>query len=203
MYKRQAMSQEGKLLNHWHIQVSPACQVRKLTLKWKKKRGDFEPRRSRRLQNMEPEDLALANLSVNKAVRCYGSVAEEAIAKEFTMLFKEKKALVPIKTNTLTSEQYQGLLRCHMFLKEKRDALGNFEKMKGRLVGDGRTQDRTLYQNLESPTVSVEAVFIKSIIETQLRSAYQLLHNFSVLMPAASNSAWYFPLRWSLSLTPA
>ena len=38
---------------------------------------------------MEPKDLALANLSVKKAVRCYGSVAEEAIAKEFTTLFKE------------------------------------------------------------------------------------------------------------------
>ena len=46
-----------------------------------------------------------------------------------------------------------------MFLRDKFDAKGAFEKMKGRMVADGRTQDRTIYNNNASPTVSLKSVF--------------------------------------------
>jgi hypothetical protein len=45
-----------------------------------------------------------------------------------------------------------------MFLRDKFDAKGVFEKMKGRLVADGRTQDRTIYNNNASPMVHIKSV---------------------------------------------
>ena len=47
-----------------------------------------------------------------------------------------------------------------MFLKEKFDGNNVFEKLKSRLVADGSTQDRTLYNNLSSPTAKLDSIFI-------------------------------------------
>ncbi len=47
-----------------------------------------------------------------------------------------------------------------MFLKEKFDALGNFVKNKARLVAGGDGQDRLLYENLSSPTLSTTSIFM-------------------------------------------
>ena len=65
-----------------------------------------------------------------------------------------------MKRSELTSEQRKKLLRSHMFLKVKHDGKGEFEKLKGRLVGDGSTQDRAPYEHLESPTANIESVFM-------------------------------------------
>ena len=48
-----------------------------------------------------------------------------------------------------------------MFLKEKYDAAGNFEKIKARLVADGSTQDRSDFdeEDIASPTASLESIF--------------------------------------------
>jgi hypothetical protein len=46
-----------------------------------------------------------------------------------------------------------------MFLKEKFDAFGAFEKLKGRLVADGRMQDKKVYRGLKSPTATTESIF--------------------------------------------
>jgi hypothetical protein len=45
-----------------------------------------------------------------------------------------------------------------MFVKEKFSAAGEFLKTKARLVAGGDGQDRALYDNISSPTVSLEAV---------------------------------------------
>jgi hypothetical protein len=66
-------------------------------------------------------------------------------------LFKEKKALVPIMWENLSKER-RCLTRSHMFLMEKYID-GIFEKLKARMVADGRTQDRSIYSNYSSPTV--------------------------------------------------
>ena len=99
-------------------------------------------------------------MSVKKGIKLHGTIARDAVAKEFVNLFVEKKALLPVDSRKLTKEQRSKLLRSHMFLKEKRDGKGAFKKMKGRVVAYGRARDRTLYQQLESPTASIKSIFI-------------------------------------------
>ena len=45
-----------------------------------------------------------------------------------------------------------------MFLKEKYLPTGAFEKLKARLVAGGNQQDKDLYDDLSSPTVSTSVV---------------------------------------------
>ena len=47
-----------------------------------------------------------------------------------------------------------------MFLKEKYDAAGVFEKLKARLVAGGNEQDKTLYDQLSCPTVTQESIMM-------------------------------------------
>ena len=47
-----------------------------------------------------------------------------------------------------------------MFLKDKYTAEGKFDKLKSRLVAGGHLQDRDIYDNGSSPTVSTTSVFI-------------------------------------------
>ena len=56
-----------------------------------------------------------------------------------------------------------------MFLKLKRDGKENVEKMKSRLVGDGRTQDREFYSDLKSPTADIESVFMMFKLASRLK----------------------------------
>ena len=48
-----------------------------------------------------------------------------------------------------------------MFLREKYDAIGTFEKMKARLIADGSTQDKEEFEDdeISSPTASLESKF--------------------------------------------
>jgi virulence-associated protein VapD len=46
-----------------------------------------------------------------------------------------------------------------MFLKEKFDSTGKFEKLKARLVANGNMQDKTLYNDMSSPTAATSSVF--------------------------------------------
>jgi hypothetical protein len=48
-----------------------------------------------------------------------------------------------------------------MFLKEKYDSRGIFEKLKARLAAGGDVQDKSLYDNISSPTVQTNSVFIE------------------------------------------
>ena len=51
-----------------------------------------------------------------------------------------------------------------MFLKDKYTADGKFDKLKSRLVAGGHLQDRNIYDNGSSPTVSTTSVFIVATI---------------------------------------
>ena len=52
-------------------------------------------------------------------------------------------------------------IRSSMFVKEKRDGNGIFEKLKGRLVADGSQQDRTLYGNFQSQPAYLDAIILE------------------------------------------
>jgi len=51
------------------------------------------------------------------------------------------------------------ILKSHMFVVKKYLANGSFDKMKARLVVDGRDQDTELYPDKSSPMVAVHLVF--------------------------------------------
>jgi hypothetical protein len=46
-----------------------------------------------------------------------------------------------------------------MFLVNKYSAKGSFDKVKARLIADGRDQDAELFPNKSSPTVAIHSVF--------------------------------------------
>jgi len=56
-----------------------------------------------------------------------------------------------------------------MFFKEKYLSTGEFEKLKARLVAGGHMQDRSLYEDLSSPTVSTTSMFIVAAIAARER----------------------------------
>jgi len=87
------------------------------------------------------------------------SEADKAIKVELTMFFKDllkvlravKRASIKAGTKTLKS---------HMFVVTKYQVSGEFDKMKARLIADGRDQDPELYPNKSSPTVALHSVFL-------------------------------------------
>jgi hypothetical protein len=82
---------------------------------------------------------------------------EDAIKAELRQLFAELKALRVIhRAEVMKSAK---ILKSHMFLVKKYLADGSFEKVKARLVADGRDQDSDLYPNKLSPTVAIPSVF--------------------------------------------
>jgi len=88
--------------------------------------------------------LACTNLKVKVALERFGKVAYDSIKDELDHLFIKKRALVPmlIREVTRANLYFSILLRSHMFLREKFNAIGVFEKIKVWLVADWSTQDR-------------------------------------------------------------
>jgi len=82
---------------------------------------------------------------------------EDAIKAELKQLFIELKALRAIRRAEITKSAK--VLKSQMFLVRKYLANGTFEKVKARLVADGRDQDSDLYPNKSSPTVAIHSVF--------------------------------------------
>ena len=58
----------------------------------------------------------------------------------------------------LTSTEKHEIIRSQMFLKENYLSTGEFEKLKARLVAGGNQQDKDLYDDLSSPTISTSVV---------------------------------------------
>jgi len=99
--------------------------------------------------------LALTHLRVKVALERYGKKAHDAIVEELTQLIVKKKALKPVTWEEASKKGIK-IIASHMFLRKKNDADGTFEKIKARLVGDGRGQDRNNYteEEIASPTAA-------------------------------------------------
>jgi len=80
-----------------------------------------------------------------------------AINAELKMLFKDFKALRCIRRAEIKARTK--ILKSHMFIAEKYLANGEFDKMKARLVADGRDQDAAMYPDRSSPAVAIHSVF--------------------------------------------
>jgi hypothetical protein len=79
----------------------------------------------------------------------------------------KKGVFHPRDTRTLTRKQLKSVIRSSIFLKEKYLPSGEFEKLKARLVAGGNMQDKSLYEDISSPTVATSAVFAVAAIAAQ------------------------------------
>ena len=73
----------------------------------------------------------------------------------------------PRAIESLTRKQLKKVTRSSLFIKEKFTSTGAFEKLKARLVAGGHMQDKSIYDDVSSPTVSTAATFLVAAIAAQ------------------------------------
>ena len=102
------------------------------------------------------------NLSVKQALKKHGVNAREAIAAEFQQLNSRKVWRAIHSSKSASHSKHKKILPCSMFLKEKFNAHGVFEKLKARLVAGGHRTETSLYSSSEtsSPTVAFETLML-------------------------------------------
>jgi hypothetical protein len=84
--------------------------------------------------------------------------AQKAIKAEVNQLFRELKALEPVKLEAIAAGAC--ILTSHMFLVQKYFANGEPDKVKARLVSHGNQQDREKFPDRSSPTVAIHSVLM-------------------------------------------
>lgn len=99
------------------------------------------------------------NISVKKALNSYGKRALRSIYLEM-MQMPDKQVFTPVDPKSLTKNQLRKIISSSMFLKEKFLSNGEFEKLKARLVAGGHQQDKSLYDDISSPTVATSSAFM-------------------------------------------
>lgn len=99
------------------------------------------------------------HMSVKTGLRTHGNAAVISLKQELENLLK-KETLNPVLMKDLSKTQRKKVIRSVVFLKEKFDSRGVFEKLKARLVANGKQQVREDIPNRESPTVSTTNLFI-------------------------------------------
>jgi hypothetical protein len=103
-------------------------------------------------------------MTIKRALESHGSVASEAVKKELKQML-DKRVWHPIDMSKLNYETRKGIIRSSMFLKEKYDSTGKFEKLKARLVANGNMQDKTIYsEDMSSPTSALSSVYAVAAI---------------------------------------
>jgi hypothetical protein len=114
-------------------------------------------------------------MSVKSAINEHGKAAEDSVRKELQQMI-DKHVWHPVEKSSLTNKQISGIIRSSMFLKEKYDSTGKFDKLKARLVANGNMQDKTIYgDNMSSPTSALSSVFtIAAIAAHENRSVKTL-----------------------------
>ena len=97
------------------------------------------------------------NITVKEALKSRGEEAKRVIKKELKQML-DKRVWTPVHVSQLNAIEKKSIIRSQMFLKEKYLPTGQFEKLKARLVAGGYQQDKDLYNDISSPTVSTSAV---------------------------------------------
>ena len=108
----------------------------------------------------EKEKAAFAyRISVKQALKKNEKASKASILKELKQIM-DKEVWEIIEKANLTKKQLRKAIRSSMFLTEKFTASGEFDKLKARLVAGGDGQDKSLYENLSSPTVAQETIMM-------------------------------------------
>lgn len=108
------------------------------------------------------------HLTVKQAATQFGHATEDAVAAEIQQML-DLKVWEPVRFGSLTAEQRASTIWSSIFLKEKKRADGSFDKLKARLVASGNQQDRSLYESVSSPTVTLTHVLLGAGIAAEER----------------------------------
>lgn len=103
--------------------------------------------------------ITVGNLSVRRSLRELGTEAMVSMMKEMHQMHT-KGVFEPLEYESLSSNQRRKIIRSLMFTKRKRDG-----RLKSRFCGDGRGQIVSANEDVSSPTVSTEAIFITATID--------------------------------------
>jgi hypothetical protein len=94
---------------------------------------------------------------IDAFVREHGEqVTRDAIVEELTN-WVDNRVFKAVHMHMLTDEQRRKILRTTLVLKAKYTPTGAFDKIKARIVAGGDMEDKTTFDNLYSPTTSMEA----------------------------------------------
>ena len=116
------------------------------------------------------------SMSVSQGIRKLDYTAISSIVRAM-MQISDLKVIQGAKIEDLSSEKIRRITTGSMFLKEKfylyfsrQHADGSFEELKFRLVAGGYLQDRDMYDNGRSPTLSTSSLFILSAIASHKKA---------------------------------
>jgi Reverse transcriptase (RNA-dependent DNA polymerase) len=98
-------------------------------------------------------------MTVTEGINKLGDKAVDSSTLEMNQML-DRKIWRGVNIDFLNPEQRRSIIPCKMFLKEKTLADGSFDSLKSRIVAGGHMQDRYIYDNGSSPTVSTSSVFI-------------------------------------------
>ena len=102
-------------------------------------------------------------MTVNQAIKKLGyTIAIYSVVKEMIQL-SDLDVLHGVRVEDLTQEQTNRVITSSMFLT----ADGVFEKLKARLVAGGHLQDKDIYNDGSSPTLSTSSLFKLSAIASK------------------------------------
>jgi len=107
----------------------------------------------------EPSERLGLHLTVKKALRTRGQAALNSIIAELTQMV-DKKVWTYVNYDTLSYAEKKKIITCSMFLKEKFNSEGTFEKLKARLVAHGNQQRMSPDEKTSSPTVDILSVML-------------------------------------------
>ena len=114
--------------------------------------------------------------SAKKGIKEHGRPAYTAVIDELLSQLRDKACLQPILAKDLSNRQRKKMIRSFMFLKTKFDAMGQFEKIKARLVANEKMQDMALYPDTYSPTVMIQSVLMMLVIDAREGSSMHCGH---------------------------
>jgi hypothetical protein len=105
------------------------------------------------------------HITARNALKTMPEEAQKSMFAEITQI-DDMGTWTPVLWESLSAEDKRNIIASSMFLKEKFDPEGEFEKLKARLVAGGHLQDRSLYTDSDtsSPSVSLVSVFITSAL---------------------------------------
>ena len=135
-------------------------------------------------RDRRPPARYLHNMTYAEAKMKHGSLVDEAQALE-AEAFIVREVFDPVHRKDVPAGRV--IIPSKDIYSEKLDAEGKLLRVKGRYVAGGHRQDRSVYDDVSSPTVATEAIFINAalaakekrfVVALDVGTAYLYAHNY-------------------------